>query len=245
MTGHTESHGGNHRERGHQLRFLERLHLWHVVPYFFCPLPVNDTIQDVAMDRPIADAFTASYAEFAVDGESVEGIMTPILNPVQVREKTRFPATTVAYKSPSGSLFPQKLVLHLLTLCIEKHGLNLQTHAPVQRVVSGAGGAGSGWLVETDRRVVETKVVDATNAFTATLLLGFLDHIYFFKGRHVQTGESAPGPSPSQQVDADHRHKLQAYSDYHRRDLQYRDDKFHAPALITSGSTLGYYVGTS
>ncbi|KAF7334810.1 hypothetical protein MSAN_02367600 [Mycena sanguinolenta] len=88
------------------------------------------------MDQPIADALAASYAQFEVDGGPVEGIMTPILDPAQEREEIRCPAATVAYKSPSGSLYPQKLVLHLLTLCIEKRGLNLQTHAPVQRVVA-------------------------------------------------------------------------------------------------------------
>ncbi|KAF7376824.1 FAD dependent oxidoreductase [Mycena sanguinolenta] len=62
--------------------------------------------------------------------------------------------------------------------CIEKHGLNLQTHTPVQRVVSAAGG----WRAETDCGVVETeKVVYATNAFTTTLLPQFLDHIYPFE----------------------------------------------------------------
>ncbi|KAF7376798.1 FAD dependent oxidoreductase [Mycena sanguinolenta] len=119
------------------------------LPTFFCPLPVTDTIQDVAMGQPIADALATSYAEFAADVGPVEGIMMPILDPAQAREEIRCPATTVVYKS-SGSLFPQKLVLDFLTLCIEKHGLNLQTHAPVQRVVSGAGGAGRGWRAETD-----------------------------------------------------------------------------------------------
>ncbi|KAF7376825.1 Fad dependent oxidoreductase [Mycena sanguinolenta] len=70
------------------------------------------------MDQPIADALAASCAESAADVGPVEGIMTPILDPVQEREEIRCPATTVAYKSPSGSLFPWKLVLHLLKTCI-------------------------------------------------------------------------------------------------------------------------------
>ncbi|KAJ7227872.1 FAD dependent oxidoreductase [Mycena haematopus] len=138
----------------------------------------------VAMDQPVADALAASYAEFAADGGHVEGIVTPILDPAQARKETRCPAATVAYKSPSGSLFPRKLVLHLLTLCVEKYGMNLQTHTPVRRVVSSAAGGGGGWRVETDRGVLETeKVVYATNAFTATLLPEFLGHIYPFRGQ--------------------------------------------------------------
>ncbi|KAF7334784.1 FAD dependent oxidoreductase [Mycena sanguinolenta] len=61
------------------------------------------------MDQTIADALAASYAEFAADSGPVEGIVTPILDPAQ------------------------KLVLYLLTICIEKHGLNLQTHTCAAR----------------------------------------------------------------------------------------------------------------
>ncbi|KAF7334801.1 Fad dependent oxidoreductase [Mycena sanguinolenta] len=189
--------------------------------------------EDVAMDQPIADALAASYAQFE-------------------REEIRCPTTTVAYKFPSGSLFPQKLVLHLLTLCIRKNWLNLQTHTPVRRVVSGAGGVGSGWRVETDRGVVETeKVVYATNALTTTLLPQFLDHIYPFKdpsypkaytgaytGKEMFRQTCGPVslllvPVLPHRLTIDHRRELQAYSDDHRRDIQaYGDNKLQAPALM-------------
>ncbi|KAJ7875552.1 FAD dependent oxidoreductase [Mycena olivaceomarginata] len=154
---------------------------------------------DVAMDQPAADSLAASYADFIADGGPVEGIVTPILDPAEAREATRCPAATAAYKSPAGSLFPRKLVLHLLTLCVEKYGLNLQTQTPVRRVVpraSSNGGTGTsstggtsmsgagGWRVETDRGAVETEtVVYATNAYTATLLPEFVGHIWPFKGQ--------------------------------------------------------------
>ncbi|KAF7376751.1 Fad dependent oxidoreductase [Mycena sanguinolenta] len=186
-----------------------------------------DFWRDVAMDQRIADALAASYAEFAADGGPVEGIVMPILDPAQAREETRCPSATVAYKSPSSSLFPRKLVLHLLTLCIEKYGMNLQTHTPVRRVVSGAG---IRWRVETDRGVVETeKVVYATNAFTATLLPEFLGHIYPFKGQcsAVVPPKAYAGKEMFRQT-----YGL-AYSDYHRRDMQaYGDNKLKAPATM-------------
>ncbi|KAK7001321.1 FAD dependent oxidoreductase [Favolaschia claudopus] len=135
---------------------------------------------DIPMDIASAEHLAAAYAEFAADGGPVHGIITPILDPAQAREQTRCPAATAAYKTPAGSLFPRKLVLHLLALCIEKHGLNFQSNTPVRRVVSTS----DGWLVETDRGAVETqKVVYATNAFTATLLPEFIGHIWPFKGQ--------------------------------------------------------------
>ncbi|KAF7334780.1 FAD dependent oxidoreductase [Mycena sanguinolenta] len=139
----------------------------------------------VAMDQSVADALAASYAEFAADGGPVEGVVIPIIDPAQARAETRCPGATAAYTSASsGSLFPRKLVLHLLALCIEKHGMNLQTHTPVRRVVPSTDEGVGGWRVETDRGVVETqKVVYATNAFTATLLPEFLGHIYPFRGQ--------------------------------------------------------------
>ncbi|KAJ6456500.1 FAD dependent oxidoreductase [Mycena sanguinolenta] len=148
-------------------------------------LPATNATPDVAMDQSVADALAASYAEFSADGGPVEGVVTPILDPAQARAETRCPGAAVAYKSASsGSLFPRKLVLHLLKLCIEKHGMNLQTHTPVRRVTGNENGNAGAWRVETDRGAVETqKVVYATNAFTATLLPEFLGHIYPFRGQ--------------------------------------------------------------
>ncbi|KAJ7765093.1 FAD dependent oxidoreductase [Mycena maculata] len=136
---------------------------------------------DVPMDETVADYLAASYQEFVADGGPVDGIVEQILDPDAARHATRCPAATAAYKSPAGSLYPYKLVLHLLSLCIEKHELNLQTHTPVRAVRACPGG---GWSVETDRGAVRTdKVVYATNPFTATLLPEFTGHIWPFRGQ--------------------------------------------------------------
>ncbi|KAJ7812360.1 FAD dependent oxidoreductase [Mycena olivaceomarginata] len=161
----------------------------------------------VAMDQPAADSLAASYADFIADGGPVEGIVTPILDPAEAREATRCPAAAAAYKSPTGSLFLRKLVLHLLTLCVEKYGLNLQTRTPVRRVVPRtnnigdtreSGARAGGWRVETDRGAVETEtVVYATNAYTATLLPEFVGHIWPVKGQcaAVVPPEAEAGPN--------------------------------------------------
>ncbi|KAJ6594671.1 FAD dependent oxidoreductase [Mycena capillaripes] len=140
---------------------------------------------DVPTDQATASFLAAAYDEFVADGGPVDGVVTQILDPEEARKSTRCSAAAAAYKFPAGSLWPYKLVLHLLTLCIERHGLNLQTHTPVRKVVPIPGAdVKGGWRVETDRGAVETgKVVYATNAFTATLLPEFLGHIWPFKGQ--------------------------------------------------------------
>ncbi|KAJ7614559.1 FAD dependent oxidoreductase-domain-containing protein [Roridomyces roridus] len=116
----------------------------------------------VPADQPSAEAL-------------IEGVVERILDPEAARQATRCPKASAVYKSPASSLWPHKLVIHLLTLCIEKHGLNLQTHTTVRAVCANSDGS---WNVQTDRGVVRKgKVVYATNAFTATLLPEFLGHI--------------------------------------------------------------------
>ncbi|KAJ6497959.1 FAD dependent oxidoreductase [Mycena vitilis] len=135
---------------------------------------------DIPIDQQSADHLAAAYQQFVDDGGKVEGIVEQILDAAQARTATRNPAAAAAYKFPAGSLWPYKLVAHLLTLCVERYALNLQTHTPVRMVVPGS----SGWRVETYRGAVETgKVVYATNAFTATLLPEFLGRIWPFKGQ--------------------------------------------------------------
>ncbi|KAJ7617203.1 FAD dependent oxidoreductase [Roridomyces roridus] len=135
----------------------------------------------VATDQLSADTLANAYQEFVDDGGKVEGIVERILDPDAARRASRCSKASAVYKKPTSSLWPHKLVIHLLSLCIEKHGLNLQTHTPVRAVESNSDG---GWNIQTDRGVVRTgKVVYATNAFTATLLPEFLGHIWPFKGQ--------------------------------------------------------------
>ncbi|KAF7334772.1 Fad dependent oxidoreductase [Mycena sanguinolenta] len=115
--------------------------------------------------------------------------------------------------------------LNLTEEIIAKEGIDCDFwRAFTYGVVSGAG---IGWCVETDRGVVETeKVVYATSAFTATLLPEFLGHIYPFKG---QCSAVVPPKAYAGKGDV----SADAYSDYHRRDMQaYGDNKLKAPAIM-------------
>jgi glycine/D-amino acid oxidase-like deaminating enzyme len=132
------------------------------------------------MTQSVEDDLAAAYQEFVDDGGPVDGFVECILDPEEARKLTRCPSARAVYKSSAATLWPHKLVLHLLRLCIEKHRLNLQTHTPVREVLQKTGG----WIVKTDRGDVATaQVVYATNAFTATLLPEFLGRIWPMKGQ--------------------------------------------------------------
>ncbi|KIY52296.1 FAD dependent oxidoreductase [Fistulina hepatica ATCC 64428] len=138
---------------------------------------------DIAMDQACADFFYSTLKEFQADGGPTEGIVEWIGDAEEAKKRTRTLKAVAAAEFPAGSLWPYKLVIALLTLCIEKHGLNLQTNTPVRSVVPAAEGT-AGYVLKTDRSDLRaSKVVFATNAFTATLLPQFLGRIAPFRGQ--------------------------------------------------------------
>ncbi|KAI8230189.1 hypothetical protein K4K57_006897 [Colletotrichum sp. SAR 10_99] len=77
-----------------------------------------------------------------------------------------------AFSFTVGSMWPYKLVTHLLSLAV-KRGVNLQTHTPVTSV-SDTQDADGYWLVSTPRGVVKAKkVIFDTNGYTAGILPEF------------------------------------------------------------------------
>ncbi|KAK0222266.1 FAD dependent oxidoreductase [Armillaria fumosa] len=136
---------------------------------------------DVAMDQECAEQLINSYKAFKADGGPVDGIIDWYPDPVEARRLTRIPEAVLAAAFPAASLYPYKLVSHLFTQCIEKHGLNLQTSTPATAVNPAPNG---GWIIETPRgSITATKVVYATNAFTATLLPEFIGGIVPIRGQ--------------------------------------------------------------
>ena len=100
-----------------------------------------------------------------------------------------------AAEFPAASLWPYKLVAHLINLCIEKHGMNVQTNTPVRSVNEAPGG---GWILKTDRGELKSeKVVFATNAFTATLLPEFLGRIAPYRGQCSAVIPTKPFSGPN------------------------------------------------
>ncbi|KIY72603.1 FAD dependent oxidoreductase [Cylindrobasidium torrendii FP15055 ss-10] len=136
---------------------------------------------DVAMDQECKDFFYNSYKEFIADGGKVEGIVEWIEDAAEAEKRTRSKGAVAAAEFPAASLWPYKLVTALIKLCIDKHGLNVQTNTPVRSVSEAEGDA---WLLKTDRGDLKAdKVVYATNAFTATLLPEFIGRIAPYRGQ--------------------------------------------------------------
>ncbi|KAF8590750.1 FAD dependent oxidoreductase [Ramaria rubella] len=135
---------------------------------------------DVAMDQKCADAWLTTLQEYIADGAKVDGVVEWVSDEEKAKKITRCPSAHAAAIFPAGSLWPYKLVLGLLQICISRYGLNLQTTTRVRAVHSSDGA----WLVETERGTIAgQKVVYATNAFTATLLPEFKDKITPFLGQ--------------------------------------------------------------
>ncbi|KAJ7062699.1 FAD dependent oxidoreductase [Mycena amicta] len=137
---------------------------------------------DVANTPAEAALLADVYDTFVADGGPVDGIVERFPTPESAAAETGCPSATAAYKFPASTLWPYKLVAHLVKVCLEK-GMNLQTWTPVRSTTATETGV-DGWEVHTDRGVVRTKkVVYATNAYTGTLLPEFAGPIYPFKGQ--------------------------------------------------------------
>ncbi|VUC24910.1 unnamed protein product [Clonostachys rosea] len=100
-----------------------------------------------------------------------------------------------AFSFTVASLWPYKLVTHLLSLAV-KRGVNLQTHTPVTSV-SETQDAHGYWLVTTPRGVIKAKkIIFATNGYTAGIVPQFREKIIPVRGIcsriAVPTGKEAP-----------------------------------------------------
>jgi glycine/D-amino acid oxidase-like deaminating enzyme len=100
----------------------------------------------------------------------------------------------------AASMWPYKLVCHVLEKLLSEHGpasFNLQTNTPVTGV-SRNDEAGGGWVVATPRGTVSAKkVLLATNGYTSRLLPAFSDLIVPVRG---QIGALLP-PEPRVRLD--------------------------------------------
>ncbi|KAF5368121.1 hypothetical protein D9757_011575 [Collybiopsis confluens] len=168
-----------------------------------CDFWIGETYE-TCLDQEAADIKLESYQEYKADGGPLEGVVELITDSDEAKrvsnlkanfeemrvrivrnatnmksQLTRMRKAVITASSPAASLFPYKLVSHLLHLCISKYGLNLQTHTHVSSVTSIIDHEqGSRWVLTTPRGQIKARqVVYATNAFTATLLPEFLGHI--------------------------------------------------------------------
>ncbi|KAJ3889528.1 FAD dependent oxidoreductase [Lentinula edodes] len=156
---------------------------------------------ETCIDQEAANKKLRSYQEFKDDGGPLEGVVNLTTNVDEAKRLTRMRNAVLTASFPAASLFPYKLVSHLLQFCISKHGLNLQTHTPVTAVTSTSTSLSAHdprlttveWILTTPRgKVTANKVVFATNAYTATLLPEFLGNIVPGQG---QCAAIVPTPS--------------------------------------------------
>lgn len=80
----------------------------------------------------------------------------------------------------AAHLYPLKMAQQLLRKMIDKHGLNVQAHTPVESVVSRDDGR---WSIQTARGTITArKVVYATNGYTASVLPEYAGRIVPVRG---------------------------------------------------------------
>ncbi|KAJ9130957.1 FAD dependent oxidoreductase superfamily protein [Pleurostoma richardsiae] len=86
-----------------------------------------------------------------------------------------------AFSFTAGSLWPYKLVTHLLSMAVQR-GVNLQTNTPVL-MVSEAQDADGNWVVSTPRGQLKArKIVFAANGYTAGILPQYQEKIIPVRG---------------------------------------------------------------
>lgn len=108
-------------------------------------------------------------------------------DPARVISKVEKSSVCLTYTA--GQLWPYKLIVHLLKKCVNK-GLNLQTNTPVTKIEKLESGK---YLIKTPRgSIITTKLVLATNAYTASVEPKFEDKIVPIKGicSHIVSSDS-------------------------------------------------------
>ncbi|KAI0380780.1 FAD dependent oxidoreductase [Hypomontagnella monticulosa] len=117
--------------------------------------------------------------------------------PADAERVTGAKGARAAFTFPAYTLWPYKLVMHLLAGVV-RQGVNLQTHTPVHEVSETADEEGY-WTLATPRGTIQAKtVVFATNGYTGGLLPEYDDAIY---AARASVARIVPSSSSSQQLD--------------------------------------------
>lgn len=135
---------------------------------------------DVILDPKLAEKTKKEFDELVAEGfPTVKDVW--YAPAATARALTGVKDAQCAFSFTVGSLWPYKLVTHLLSLVV-KRGVNLQTHTPVTSVSETQDAEGY-WLVSTPRGSIKAKkVVFATNGYTAGLLPEFQEKIIPVRG---------------------------------------------------------------
>ncbi|KIW60860.1 hypothetical protein PV05_01043 [Exophiala xenobiotica] len=135
---------------------------------------------DVFTDQQTADMVLQTHNEMRSKGFSFPDDLHVIVDPKRAEQVSGVKGAKAALSFTAGSVWPYKLVNHLLRRSIEM-GANLQTNTPVQKI--SRNGPGGRHVVTTDRgTILAKKIIVASNAYTGALFPEFRDKVIPVRG---------------------------------------------------------------
>lgn len=147
---------------------------------------------DVFLDQARLDEAVASFTELKARGFQFPDDLHFIQDAKKAEQVSGVKGALGAFSATAGTVWPYKLVTHLLRRCLE-WGANLQTYTPVLTV----SGADNGhWTLDTPRgKITAKKVIVATNGYT--LLPELADKITPAKGVACRIAIPADSTKPA------------------------------------------------
>ncbi|KAK0503316.1 DAO-domain-containing protein [Armillaria luteobubalina] len=134
-----------------------------------CDLWVGKTL-DVTMNEKVATKAASIFERCRTAGGNVDHV-EHITDRTEAIKRSRINHAVSVFSWDAASLYPWKLVAHIITTCLSK-GLNLQTWTLVKSV--SPSDVPRKWIVATEQGSITTlAVVHATNAYASALLPEF------------------------------------------------------------------------
>jgi glycine/D-amino acid oxidase-like deaminating enzyme len=131
---------------------------------------------DAFVDPEVAKQTIAAFKEMKARGYQFSDDLHFIQDPKKAEQVSGVKGALTAFTFTAATVWPYKLVSHLLRRCLE-WGANLQANTAVTEISETACDSGR-WTVSTPRGEVRAKkVVFATNAYLSTVLPQFQDKI--------------------------------------------------------------------
>lgn len=147
---------------------------------------------DVFLDHRVAELTVAAYRDMKARGYRFSDDLHFIADPKKAEQISGVRGALAAFSFTAGSIWPYKLVSHLLRRCLG-WGANIQANTPVT-AISNATGSDGRWTLQTPRGEIRAKqVVITTNAYLSTLLPEFADKITPARGIACRIAVPKPG----------------------------------------------------
>jgi glycine/D-amino acid oxidase-like deaminating enzyme len=151
---------------------------------------------DAFVDPEVAKQTIAAFKEMKARGYQFSDDLHFIQDPKKAEQVSGVKGALTAFTFTAATVWPYKLVSHLLRRCME-WGANLQANTAVTKISETAGDSGR-WTVTTPRGEVRAKkVVFAANAYLSTVLPQFQDKITPARGVACRIAVPANSNKPS------------------------------------------------